>query len=118
MDLEGVVWLSKQLTEHIGDTMVLMVSHDAGFLDAVTTDIIHFQLKQLTYYVGNYSAFLKVMLIVCIGDDGVWISPCRNTIGQFSPIPRFIRYDMLLYPPSVSISFVPPFSPYSLPSLC
>ena len=61
MDLEGVVWLSNQLTEYVGDMMVLMVSHDAGFLDAVATDTIHFQLKQLTYYAGNYSAFLKVM---------------------------------------------------------
>ncbi|CAM9816469.1 unnamed protein product [Ectocarpus sp. 12 AP-2014] len=59
LDLEGVLWLSKQLTEGIGDTMVLMVSHDAAFLDAVTTDIIHFRLKQLTYYAGNYSAYMK-----------------------------------------------------------
>ncbi|CAN0009327.1 unnamed protein product, partial [Ectocarpus fasciculatus] len=59
LDLEGVLWLSKQLTEGIGETMVLMVSHDAAFLDAVTTDIIHFRLKQLTYYAGNYSAYMK-----------------------------------------------------------
>lgn len=60
LDLEGVLWLSRQLCEGIGDTMVLMVSHDAAFLDAVTTDIIQFRLKQLTYYSGNYSAYMKV----------------------------------------------------------
>lgn len=59
MDLEGVIWLSNQLKQHIGDTMVLMVSHDAAFLDAVATDVIHFQLKRLAYYPGNYSAFMK-----------------------------------------------------------
>lgn len=60
LDLEGVVWLSKQLTGGIGNTMVLMVSHDAAFIDAVVTDVIHFQLKQLSYYPGDYSAFMKV----------------------------------------------------------
>ncbi|CAN0095335.1 unnamed protein product [Pylaiella littoralis] len=60
LDLEGVLWLSRQLSEGIGDTMVLMVSHDAAFLDAVATDIIHFRQKQLTYYSGNYSAYMKI----------------------------------------------------------
>lgn len=60
LDLEGVLWLSRQLIEGIGDTMVLIVSHDAAFLDAVSTDMIHFRLKELTYYPGNYSAFVKV----------------------------------------------------------
>eukprot|EP00903_Cladosiphon_okamuranus_P015062 g13935.t1 len=59
LDLEGVLWLSRQLSEGIGDTTVLMVSHDAAFLDAVATDIILFRLKQLTYYAGNYSAYMK-----------------------------------------------------------
>lgn len=59
LDLEGVVWLSRRLTQGIGDTMVLIVSHDAAFLDAVATDVIHFRQKQLSYYPGNYSAFLK-----------------------------------------------------------
>lgn len=59
LDLEGVVWLSRRLNQGIGNTMVLMVSHDAAFLDSVATDIIHFRQKQLSYYAGNYSAFLK-----------------------------------------------------------
>lgn len=71
LDLEGVVWLSKQLTGGIGDTMVLMVSHDAAFIDAVVTDVIHFQLKQLSYYAGDYSAFMKVW------GRMIWWSTCR-----------------------------------------
>lgn len=55
-----MLWLSRQLSGGIGDTTVLMVSHDAAFLDAVATDIILFRLKQLTYYAGNYSAYMKV----------------------------------------------------------
>lgn len=54
------MWLSRCLTEEMGETTILMVSHDAAFLDNVATDIVHFQLKQLNYYPGNYSAFLKV----------------------------------------------------------
>lgn len=71
LDLEGVAWLSKQLTGGIGDTMVLMVSHDAAFIDAVVTDVIHFQRKQLSYYAGDYSAFMKVWGGV------IWRSTCR-----------------------------------------
>lgn len=52
--------MSRQLSDGIGDTTVLMVSHDAAFLDAVATDIIHFRLKHLTYYAGNYTAYMKV----------------------------------------------------------
>ena len=60
LDLEGVLWLSRQLVKGIGETMVLIVSHDSALLDAVSTDMIHFRLKELTYYPGNYSAFMKV----------------------------------------------------------
>ena len=62
-----MLWLSRQLSEGVGDTTVLMVSHDAAFLDAVATDIIHFRLKQLTYYAGNYSAYVKVRVGVGVG---------------------------------------------------
>jgi hypothetical protein len=39
------------------DTVVLLVSHDREFLDAVTTDTIHFKSKRLHYFDGNYSEY-------------------------------------------------------------
>lgn len=38
----------------------LIVSHDSGFLDAVCTDIIHYEQRKLKYYHGNLSEFVKV----------------------------------------------------------
>ncbi len=37
-----------------------IVSHDSGFLDAVCTDIIHYEQRKLKYYHGNLSEFVKV----------------------------------------------------------
>jgi len=36
----------------------LIVSHDSGFLDNVTTDIIHYESKKLVFYPGNLSTFV------------------------------------------------------------
>ncbi|KAG8833664.1 hypothetical protein FRC17_010268 [Serendipita sp. 399] len=34
--------------------------HDSGFLDDVTTDIIHYESKKLVYYPGNLSKFVEI----------------------------------------------------------
>ncbi|CAM9559019.1 unnamed protein product [Chrysoparadoxa australica] len=58
LDLEGVITL--QLLLQKIDATVLVVSHDAAFLDeVVATTIIHMRHKQLTYHPGNWSAFCK-----------------------------------------------------------
>ncbi len=38
----------------------MIVSHDSGFLDAVCTDIIHYETRKLVHYRGNLSEFVKV----------------------------------------------------------
>jgi ATP-binding cassette, subfamily F, member 3 len=57
MDLPGVLWLQQYVRNYAGT--VVIVSHDTAFLNAVCTDIIHFNLKQLKYYPGNFDAFKK-----------------------------------------------------------
>jgi ATP-binding cassette subfamily F protein 3 len=37
----------------------MIVSHDRGFLNEVTTDIIEFDKRKLTYYKGNYDQYVK-----------------------------------------------------------
>lgn len=37
----------------------MIVSHDSGFLDAVCTNIVHYQKKQLVYYQGNLAKFVE-----------------------------------------------------------
>ncbi|KAI5957224.1 NEW1 [Candida jiufengensis] len=59
LDVGNVKWLQDYLVEHTEITS-LIVSHDSGFLDAVCTDIIHYENKKLAYYKGNLSEFVKV----------------------------------------------------------
>lgn len=59
LDVGNVKWLQDYLVQHTEITS-LIVSHDSGFLDAVCTDIIHYENKKLAYYKGNLSEFVKV----------------------------------------------------------
>lgn len=54
LDVQNVRWLQDYLTSHTEITS-LIVTHDSGFLDAVCTDIIHYENKKLVYYKGNLS---------------------------------------------------------------
>ncbi|KAF8748477.1 Chromo (CHRromatin Organization MOdifier) domain [Rhizoctonia solani] len=56
LDRASVKWLEDYLIAHDKVT-VLTVSHDSGFLDNITTDIIHYESKKLVYYPGNLSNY-------------------------------------------------------------
>ncbi|TIA92083.1 hypothetical protein E3P81_01676 [Wallemia ichthyophaga] len=56
LDVPSVQWLENWLVEN--NTTILTVSHDSGFLDAVCTDIMHYEDRRLVYYKGNLSAFV------------------------------------------------------------
>lgn len=60
LDVENVKWLEGYLKSHTEITS-LIVSHDSGFLDEVTTDIYHYEPgKKLAHFKGNLAAFVKV----------------------------------------------------------
>ncbi|QLG71082.1 hypothetical protein HG535_0B01200 [Zygotorulaspora mrakii] len=58
LDVANVKWLEDYLLENTNITS-LIVSHDSGFLDAVCTDIIHYENKKLKYYKGNLEKFVE-----------------------------------------------------------
>ncbi|KAJ7497547.1 P-loop containing nucleoside triphosphate hydrolase protein [Mycena latifolia] len=58
LDRASVKWLEQYLIAHTNVTC-LIISHDSGFLDNVTTDIIHYESKKLVYYPGNLSHFVS-----------------------------------------------------------
>ena len=49
LDLNAVLWLNNYLSTIWKNTLVV-VSHDADFLDTVCTDIIHLDNYKLNYY--------------------------------------------------------------------
>lgn len=55
LDVSNVKWLEEYLKTHTEITS-LIVSHDSGFLDAVCTDIYHYESKKLVCYPGNLAA--------------------------------------------------------------
>lgn len=58
LDVANIAWLQEYLKTHTEITS-LIVSHDSGFLDAVCTDILHYEQKKLVPYRGNLAAFVK-----------------------------------------------------------
>ncbi|KAI1091401.1 prion formation protein [Rostrohypoxylon terebratum] len=60
LDVANIAWLENYLKTHT-DITSLIVSHDSGFLDNVTTDIYHYEPgKKLGHFKGNLSDFVKV----------------------------------------------------------
>ncbi|KZZ97679.1 elongation factor 3 [Moelleriella libera RCEF 2490] len=60
LDVANIAWLENYLKSH-PDITSLIVSHDSGFLDNVTTDIYHYEPnKKLACYKGNLAAFVEV----------------------------------------------------------
>lgn len=58
-DIEAVIWLEDHLATNWKGTL-LIVSHDADFLDSICTDIIHVDDMKLNYYKGNVTMFEKM----------------------------------------------------------
>lgn len=60
LDVVNIAWLENYLKSH-PDITSLIVSHDSGFLDNVTTDIYHYEPgKKLGHFKGNLAAFVNV----------------------------------------------------------
>ena len=59
LDLDAVLWLDKYLSEEYPHT-VMVVSHDADFLDSVCTDVILVHDRKLSAYRGGYTEFVKM----------------------------------------------------------
>ena len=55
LDLDALVWLEAWLKRF--DGLMVVISHDREFLDAITRVTVHLDESTLTRYTGNYSAF-------------------------------------------------------------
>lgn len=55
LDLDAIIWLESWLTGYLG--VLLVISHDRDFLDAICTHTCHLEHQRITVYTGNYSDF-------------------------------------------------------------
>ena len=53
LDIHTIAWLEDFLADY--DAIVLVVSHDRHFLDAVCTHVVDIDFGKMTIYTGNYS---------------------------------------------------------------
>lgn len=56
LDLPSIAWLQDFLAE--SKVIVMLVSHDRAFLDAVSTDIVELKNQKLVYFPGSYEDYL------------------------------------------------------------
>ncbi len=57
LDLETIIWLEQWIKKN--HRLIIIVSHDREFLDHTTTHTLSLSAKNLDFYSGNYTAFLK-----------------------------------------------------------
>jgi ATP-binding cassette subfamily F protein 1 len=71
LDLDAVLWLDHYLSEEYPHT-IIVVSHDADFLDSVCTDIIWVNNKKLNAYKGGYTEFSKMRAQQYVTAENQW----------------------------------------------
>jgi ATP-binding cassette, subfamily F, member 2 len=57
LDLDACVWLEEELKNY--KRILVIISHSQDFLNGVCTNIMHLNLKRLTYYTGNFDAYVQ-----------------------------------------------------------
>jgi ATP-binding cassette subfamily F protein uup len=57
LDVESIAWLENKLLARGGALM--LVTHDRWFMDAIATDILEIDRRQVFRHPGNYSAYLE-----------------------------------------------------------
>lgn len=57
LDLDAILWLEEWLLRF--DGLILLISHDQAFLDAICGHILHIEQGKITLYSGNYSQFVR-----------------------------------------------------------
>lgn len=55
LDLPAILWLERWLKRYEG--ILLVISHDRDFLDAICTRIAHIEHQEVRFYTGNFSQF-------------------------------------------------------------
>ncbi|MDO4896761.1 MAG: ATP-binding cassette domain-containing protein [Moraxella sp.] len=57
LDLDAILWLEEWLTKF--DGLIIVISHDQAFMDAICTHIAHIEQQSITLYTGNYTQFIR-----------------------------------------------------------
>ncbi len=57
LDLDAILWLEDWLAKF--DGLIIVISHDQAFMDAICTHILHIEQGKIDGYTGNYAQFIR-----------------------------------------------------------
>ena len=72
LDLEAVLWLGDYLEKNNKGKIILIVSHNIGFLNKVCTNILNIENFKLVNYSGNYSSFREIIRQKTVKQEKDW----------------------------------------------
>ena len=72
LDIEAVTWLGNYLEENNKNKIILIVSHNIGFLNKVCTNILNIEDFKIVSYHGNYTAFKDTIKKKIINQEKEW----------------------------------------------
>ncbi|VDK22415.1 unnamed protein product [Taenia asiatica] len=83
LDMRAMIWLENYVQTWKG--IIVVVSHDQAFLNAIATDIIHLVANRLDAYRGDYDAFVKAREERLLNEERVYLAQKaeRDHIQQF-----------------------------------
>ncbi len=87
LDLDAVLWLEDWLKAYPG--LMLLITHDRDFLDAVVGRIVHVDQQKLNDYAGNYSAFERVRAEHLAAQQSAFVKQQRQIAHLKSYVDRF-----------------------------
>lgn len=85
LDLEACVWLEQHLAAY--PKCLLVISHSQDFLNTVCTHTVWLTDKQLRYYGGSYSAFVKAVA----DEEKVQLRQYEKQQADISKLEDFVR---------------------------
>ncbi len=85
LDIETIAWLENQLKHHDG-TMVV-ISHDRHFLNAVCTNILDVDFKQIREFTGNYDDWYIASTVIAKQHD----ADRNKKLKEKSELEDFVR---------------------------
>ncbi|KXZ41806.1 hypothetical protein GPECTOR_277g728 [Gonium pectorale] len=62
LDIQSILWLQEHLANRCEGVTVLLVSHDAAFLNAVAQETVVLRDGRLEYFPGTYDAYMQLGL--------------------------------------------------------
>ena len=87
LDLDAIIWLESWLASYQG--MLLVISHDRDFLDAICTHIWHLENQRVTMYTGNYSDFEQQRSARLAGQQAAYVKQQREIAHMQKFVERF-----------------------------